>query len=285
MRTYFDCYPCLLRQSLEAARMAGASDGQVKTILQKTLDLLLSMPDGATPPQIGSEVHRLVRKVTGVEDPYREVKQAATEKALALLPKLKSLIQQSDDPLDTALRLSIAGNIIDFGPNPDYDLWEVVERLLREDFAIDDTQSLWTQLSKSESILFLADNAGETVFDRLFIEELDKPIAYVVRGGPTLNDATVEDAKAAGIDRIAEIIDNGARVPGTVLPECGEAFRERFWEADLILAKGMGNYETLSEVEAPLFFLMQIKCPVIGRDVGAPAGRAIVKRADQAGGV
>lgn len=278
MRTYFDCYPCLLRQSLEAARMAGASDDQVKTILHQTMDLLQAMPDGATPPEIGSEVHRLVRRLTGVEDPYREVKQAATDHALTLLPKLRALIDISDDPRDTSLRLSIAGNIIDFGPNPDYDLWEVVERLLREDFAIDDTQSLWTRLSKSESILFLADNAGETVFDRLFIETLNLPITYVVRGGPTLNDATVEDAKAAGIDRVAEILDNGARVPGTVLSECSEAFRERFWEADLILAKGMGNYETLSDVEAPVFFLMQVKCPVIGEDVGAPAGRAVVKQ-------
>ena len=102
MRTYFDCYPCVLRQSLEAARMAGASHDQVKTILHQTLDLLQSMPDGATPPEIGSEVHCLVRRLTGIEDPYWEVKQVATETALALLPKLKSLIQQSYDPLDTA---------------------------------------------------------------------------------------------------------------------------------------------------------------------------------------
>lgn len=276
MRTYYDCYPCFLRQSLEAARMANATDVQVKSILQQTLALLQATPDGTTPPEIGAEVHRLVREITGIDDPYRQVKQAATQEALALVPKLQALIDNSNDPLDTGLRLSIAGNIIDFGPNRDYDLWEVVERLLQEDFAIDDTAPLRAQMANAESILFLADNAGETVFDRLLIALLNKPVTYVVRGGPTLNDATLEDAKAAGIDQNAEVIDNGARVPGTVLAKCKETFLERFKTADLIISKGMGNYETLSEVDAPIFFLMQVKCPIIGKDVGAPAGRAIV---------
>ena len=258
--------------------MAGATGDQESSILHQTLALLQDTPDGATPPEIGAKVHRLVRRITGVDDPYREVKQAATEKALALLPELNALVEGSDNPLDTALRLSIAGNIIDFGPNPDYDLWEVVERLLREELAINDTNSLKAQLLQAESILFLADNAGETVFDRVLIEAMIQPVTYAVRGGPTLNDATLKDAQHAGIDQVAEVIDNGARVPGTVLSECSAAFRQRFWEADLILAKGMGNYETLSEVEAPIFFLLQVKCPVIGQDIGAPAGRAVVKQ-------
>jgi damage-control phosphatase, subfamily I len=276
MRTYYDCYPCLIRQSLEASRMAGAQDDQVKTILNQAMSILQEMPDGATPPEIGTQIHSLVRRVTGVEDPYQRVKQLATDQALDMVPKLKNLIVTSDDPLDTALRLSIAGNIIDFGPNPSYDLWVVVKRLLNEDFAIDDTLSLWAELSKAETILFLGDNAGETVFDRLLIEALNKPITFVVRGGPTLNDATKEDAIAAGINQVAEIIDNGTRIPGTVLSECSKAFLERFWSADMILAKGMGNYETLSEVKAPIYFLMQVKCPIIGKDVDAPAGSAVV---------
>lgn len=256
--------------------MAGATDSQVKSILQQTLALLQETPDGATPPEIGTEVHRLVREITGNDDPYRQAKQAATKKALDLLPKLSALMDHSQDRLDTALRLSIAGNIIDFGPNPTYDLWEVVERLLHEDFAIDDTAQLRAQIDQAETVLILADNAGETVFDRLLIEAIPKPVTYAVRGGPTLNDATLEDARAAGIDRVAEMIDNGARVTGTVLSECSEAFLERFHNADLILAKGMGNYETLSDAAAPIFFLMQVKCPIIGKDVGAPAGTAVV---------
>jgi uncharacterized protein with ATP-grasp and redox domains len=284
MRTYFDCYPCFLRQALEAAHMANATSEQVKSLLKETLELLQDVPDGATPPEIGSEVHRLVREITGEDDPYRQVKQSATRKALGLLPELQALVDRSDNPLDTALRLSIAGNIIDFGPNPEYDLWEVIERLLYEDFAIDDSPSLWEQIAKARSILFLADNAGETVFDRLLIEAIHKPVIYAVRGGPTLNDATVEDARAAGIDSLAEIIDNGSRVPGTILPECSEAFLEYFKRADLILAKGMGNYETLSDIAAPIFFLLQVKCPIIGKDAGAPAGRAIVRQSDKAAG-
>lgn len=258
--------------------MAGASGEQNKSILHQVLGLLQEMPEGVTPPEIGDKVHQVVREVTGVEDPYFEVKRLATEKAHSLLPRLKELVRNANNPLAAALRLSIAGNIIDFGPNPEYDLWEVVEQSLYEDFAIDDTPTLWEELSNAKSILFLADNAGETVFDGLFIEVLKKPVVYAVRGGPVLNDATAEDARAAGIDRIAEVVDNGARVPGTVLSRCSDAFIERFQKADLIISKGMGNYETLSEVRAPIYFLMQVKCPVIAKDVGAPVGRAIVKR-------
>jgi len=256
--------------------MAGATECQVKSVLDQTLVLLQHLPEGATPPEIGARVHHLVRQMTGVNDPYQGVKQAATEKALRMLPDLQALVRQSDDPLDTALRLSIAGNIIDFGPNPDYNLWEVVVRLLQAELAIDHIDALREALLRAESILFLADNAGESVFDRVLIGALKKPVTYVVRGGPTLNDATIEDALAAGVDGVAEIADNGARVPGTVLSECSSAFRKRFWRAHLILAKGMGNYETLSAVDAPIFFLLQVKCPVIGEDIGAPAGRAVV---------
>ena len=187
-------------------------------------------------------------------------------------------MDQSTDPRDTALRLRIVGNIIDFGPNLIYDLWEEVERVLAQDLAIDDTADLEVELSCAESVLFLRDNAGETVFDRLLIERLVKPVTYVVRGGPVLNDATMDDAIAACIDCVADVVDNSARAAGTILSMCSDEFLELFRSADLIIAKGMGNYETLSGVAAPIFFLLQAKCPIIGQDVGAPPGCTIVKR-------
>jgi len=278
MEIYLDCYPCILRQAIEASRMAGATISQQKAVVLETLEILRHLPNGVTPPGIGAHVHEKVRQITGNPDPYQSVKNEATQQALTMLPKLRAMINESDDPLETAIRLSIAGNIIDFGPNPDYDLWKVVERVLSMDLSINDLPSLRNRLEKVESILYLADNAGETVFDRLLIETLTKPVTYVVRGGPVLNDATVEDAHAAGIHLVAEVIDNGAQIPGTILTECSPAFQKRFHNAGLILAKGMGNYETLSAVKAPIFFLLQVKCPIIGLDVGVPAGSTVVKR-------
>ena len=278
MRTFLDCYPCFLRQAIEAARMSGATPAQEKDIVLSIMEILKDTVDGATPPEIGTSVHQIIREMTGNPDPYLQVKWEATEEALSMVPELRSLLDSSEDRLATALRLSIAGNIIDFGPKSDYDLWEVIDQVLNQDLAIDDTDVLLTRLREVKSVLYLADNAGETVFDRLLIEELPKPVIYAVRGGAIINDAILEDAIAAGIDQVAEVIDNGTRVPGTVLSMCSQDFQEIFNSAGLILAKGMGNYETLSEVDAPVLFLMRVKCPVIGADVGAPLNSAVIKK-------
>jgi uncharacterized protein with ATP-grasp and redox domains len=133
-------------------------------------------------------------------------------------------------------------------------------------------------LHESPAILYLADNAGETVFDRVLIEHLDRPVTYVVKAAPIINDATFEDAVAAGIDRIAEIIDNGSNAPGTLLDQCSEAFLESFHQAELIIAKGQANYESLSREPAPIFFLLQAKCRVIARDLGVATGDIILRQ-------
>jgi uncharacterized protein with ATP-grasp and redox domains len=278
MQTYLDCYPCILRQAIEASRMVGATEAQQTIIVNETLNILRAIPAGRTPPAIGSQVHQLVRKVTGKDDPYEGVKRASTAKALAMVSELRSLIGSSVDKLETAIRISIAGNIMDFGVNKDYDLWEVVNRVLIQDFAINDLPLLREQLALVDSVLLIADNAGETVFDRLLIEALPVPVTYVVRGGPVINDATYQDAFDAGIEQVAEVIDNGTRIAGTILSECSPAFRARFDAAGLILAKGMGNYETLSTTPGPIFFLLQVKCSVISSDIGAPEGSIIIKR-------
>ena len=278
MQTYLDCYSCAMRQALQASRMAGATPDQERQVMLATLNILQNLPEGATPPEIGTQVHAIVREVTGHQDPYQQVKAESTQKALNLLPKLRQLVAEAVDPFEEAIRISIAGNIIDFGPDPNYDLWEVVERVRHQPLAIDRMADLRASIDAASAILYLGDNAGETVFDRVLIETLDKPVTYVVRGGPVLNDVTLDDALAVGLDEVAEIVDNGARVPGTVLAACSPAFQARFAAAELILAKGMGNYETLSTVDAPIYFLLQVKCPVIGKDLGVPERSIVVAR-------
>ena len=260
--------------------MAGASQAQQHQVVLQVLERLQEIPSGATPPQMGLDIHRLVREITGNPDPYLDVKKDATQKALKMLPKLREIRDRSSQKLETAIRLSITGNIIDLGINKSFELWDEVERVLNQELAINDIVLLHEKLEQAGSILFLADNAGETVFDLLLIETLAKPVFYAVKGGPVLNDATREDALAAGIDKVAEILDNGLQAPGTILPLSSPDFQKRFMETELILAKGMGNYETLSEVKGPIFFLLQVKCPVIARDIGAKIGSTIVKKGE-----
>ncbi len=177
-----------------------------------------------------------------------------------------------------AVRIAIAGNIIDLGVADSYNLNATLSRVLIEPFAINDLVSLRNALAKSASVLYLADNAGETVFDKVLIETLEIPVIYVVKAGPIINDATHEDAVAAGIDQVAKIIDNGSNAPGTLLDQCSKVFCKRFAQADLIIAKGQANYESLSNSTAPIFFLLQAKCNVIARDLGIAEGSSVLKQ-------
>jgi uncharacterized protein with ATP-grasp and redox domains len=286
VKTYLDCFPCMLRQALEAARMAEADAGQQRAVLNRVMELLAVVPVNNTPAETGYHVHRIVREMTGVRDPYKLVKEEATRNALPLVPHLREIVAQADDPLERAVRIAIAGNIIDFAPgtvmNPSKDmqftLEATLERVLHQPFAINDLEALRRALSKAQRVLYLADNAGETVFDRVLIEILEQPVVYAVKGGPTLNDATQEDAVAAGLEEVAEIVSTGSDAPGTVLESCSPAFRQLYDQAELIIAKGQANHEALDEGDRRLFFLLQVKCPVLGREVGAEVGSIILKQ-------
>ncbi len=272
MRTYLDCYPCFLRQALEAARRLEADEPTQKLLLDRVLDLLQHIELSSTPPQIGDRIHRLVRSVLGNSDPYRGYKEEATRQALELYPSLKELLADADDQLETAVRLSIAGNIIDAGPDRRYELRPTVQQVLCQPFALESLEVLRAKLARAPRLLFLADNAAETVFDRLLIESLEVPVIYAVKGGPIVNDATMQDARAAGIDLVAELVSTGSDALGTILEQCSEEFQALYRESELVIAKGQANYETLSEEGSKVFFLLQAKCPVIARDLGIAIG-------------
>ncbi|MBN1835447.1 MAG: DUF89 family protein [Spirochaetales bacterium] len=279
MRTYLDCYPCFLRQGLEAARLLGADDEAQKQVLDRVLEILRHVELSSTPPQIGDEVHRMVRELLGDGDPYRGFKEDTTRAALALVPKLRELLANAEDRLETAVRLSIAGNIIDAGLGAARELWPVVQRVLSMPLLPPGQMAVLRQrLSEVGQVLYLGDNAGETVFDRLLVETLGVPVLFVVKDGPVLNDATMEDARAAGLDLVASLVSNGSDSPGTILERCSEEFREAYGQAGLVLAKGQANYETLSQEGPKVFFLLQAKCPVIARDLGVPVGSIVLRQ-------
>jgi len=283
VRTYLDCYPCFVRQALSAARMAGADDGVQRRVVLGVLDLLRALPDGATPPEVAYRVHALVRAEAGHGDPYAAVKESTTRAALALLPRLTELVASSADPFATAVRVSIAGNVIDFGVGEEVpDLWATVERVLAAPLDTRDLELLRGALDGADHVLFLADNAGETVFDRVLVETLATthavPVRYAVKGGPVLNDATRDDAAAAGLPGCATVVDTGSDAPGTTPDLCSPEFRACYEAAPVVVAKGQANYETLSEAGPRVFCLLQVKCPVIARDVGVPVGSVVVRQ-------
>lgn len=279
MKTYLECYPCFLKQALSAARRAGGTEKQQLSVIRRTMEILKKLDVGAIPPEIARHVHHAVREEISCPDPYREAKQQSTEQALALLPDLRRLIDDSSDPMDTAIRLAIAGNIMDLGVMEDFgNLQNTIDRVLKQQFAIDHTAELRVLLETADHLLYLGDNTGETVFDRALIERISIPVVYAVKGSPVLNDATEQDAIEAGLDRITTILPNGSDVPGTLLNLCSEEFRDAFEKAPVIIAKGQGNYESLSDAGSKVFCLLQIKCPVIGEDIGAPAGSIVCCR-------
>ncbi|MCD4682082.1 MAG: ARMT1-like domain-containing protein, partial [Bacteroidales bacterium] len=246
MNTYLDCLPCFMSQALRAGRMATKDEKKIKELLDKVGCMIKDIPMDNTPPETGDLIYQKVREITGVEDPYKRIKESNINEALALYPKLKQEVNNLDNRLLTAIRIAIAGNVIDLGVGKEFNILEDVEKILVQEFAIFDFEEFKSQLENAKSILYLGDNAGESVFDKILIEEMGKPVTYVVRDVPVINDVTFEDAINSGLDDVAEIISSGSSAPGTILNLCNDDFLEKFNNADMIISKGQGNYEGLS---------------------------------------
>lgn len=275
MNTSLDCIPCFVRQALDSARFASGDPAVHEDALRHALRAAAEMDLSQSPPAIGQQIHRRLRQSSGVADPYRDAKDRFNRMALSMLPALRERVESAADPLSLAARFAIAGNVIDMGVNVGLTEEEArasFDRALSEPF-VGDVEGFRRAVDEARSILYLADNAGEIVFDRLLIERLPfDRVVVAVRGFPVINDATRIDARAAGTDALVEVIDNGSDAPGTILDDCTPEFRRRFAEADLVIAKGQGNFETLSDGPGNLFFLFKAKCPVIAAHAGVALG-------------
>jgi uncharacterized protein with ATP-grasp and redox domains len=279
MLTSLDCVPCFLRQTLEATRFATKDTAIHEQVVRSVLRMLAEIDLMQSPPAIAQRIHRLVREISGVDDPYRPAKERFNRLAVAILLDLTAQVERTRDPLMTAARLAIAGNTIDLGVNgnlTETDVYAAFERAFSEPL-MGDLEAFRQAVAEAKDILYLADNAGEIACDRLLIQQLlSVRVTLAVRGGAVVNDATLADAEAAGLDELVEVIDNGSDAPGTLLSDCSEDFRKRFTKADLIIAKGQGNFETLSDTGGNIFFLFKVKCPVIAARVGLPLGTHVL---------
>ncbi|MCK4530680.1 MAG: DUF89 family protein [Candidatus Marinimicrobia bacterium] len=268
MKTYLQCIPCFVKQALRAGQMSTNDENKIKALMDRIGCRIKDITLEQTPPEMGLIIYDEIRKITGIEDPYKNEKKAHIEEAKRLYPELKKKLQSSEDPLLMAIRIAIAGNVMDLGMDKKFHIENDLEHILQRDFAICDIDEFRDKLNKAEHILYLGDNAGESVFDKILIETLAKPVTYVVRGRAIINDVTEEDAIDSGLDEVAEIISSGSPAPATILDLCNEDFLKRFEQADMIISKGQGNYEGLSETDKPVFFLLKAKCPVIAGDIG-----------------
>jgi len=280
MKTYFDCFPCFVRQVLDSVRMTTTNEEIHEKVLREALRLASEMDLRQSPPAMAQKIHRFIRQITGVKDPYLEVKNRFNKLALMMYPELKQRIKFSTDPLETAIRLAIAGNIIDFGVNSDVQdntVEKTIAESLTDDLDLKALQRFRDDTDAAENILYLGDNAGEIVFDRLLIEQMPyEKVTFVVKGSPILNDATIEDAQIAGLTDIINVIDNGSDAPGTILESCSDPFRHCFDKADLLIAKGQGNFETLNNVWKNKFFLLRPKCSVLAEHLGCEIGSLVL---------
>ncbi len=282
MRTFFDCVPCLIRQTLDSVRSTTDDEQTQESILRGVLKDLAVMDFQRPPAAMAQAIHRRIRETTGRPDPHADVKRRLNDAALKLYPVFARRIEQSDDPLELAARLAIAGNVMDLGVKSDLREDEMIAEIdacLATPLDANKVAEFARAIEEAENILYLTDNSGEIVFDRLLMERIPREkLTVAVRGAPIINDATIEDAEYVRLGEVARVIDNGSDSPGTIIDDCSVALRRCFERADLIIAKGQGNYETLVESPRPIFFLLRIKCPVIARDLNLPVGTFVLAR-------
>ncbi len=285
MKTYLDCIPCFFKQALDAARIAGCNEAKQKEILDELCKLISEFDINSSPPVMGRAFYRLVEEVSGNPDPFKEIKEKANRLALGLYPKLKELVDRSEDRLLMAIELAISGNVIDYGVKNLLDVDSQIERVLNGEFPVQ-TKALFEYerfkeaLAKAETILYLTDNTGEILFDRVLIEEFKSRVVCALRDKPIINDATIEDAKYCGLDKVAEVISSGCDAPGILLDRCSKEFLQLYEQADLIISKGQGNFNALTGEDKPIYFLFKVKCPVVAKNVGGKVGDIVLKGQD-----
>jgi damage-control phosphatase, subfamily I len=281
MRTSLECLGCVVNLAVRAARLTSSDPRVQQRILREALIEAAHIEFAAPPVLAGRRVQRLVRRLTGRHDPYRDLKRQSTALALRLVPEIRRRVHGSRMPLEAALAVATAANTLDFGIYAEVEERAVQRVLLKvagEPIG-EGAAALAAAATTARDILYIGDNAGEIVFDGLVMELLGPAkVTLAVRGGPILNDATLEDAKAAGLAEMVLVVDTGSDVPGVILDECSDEFRRHFESADLIISKGQGNYETLDEADAPIWFALKIKCPVIARAVGGVEGQSLIWR-------
>lgn len=276
----YRCFFCFARAFEKLIEAENLTLAQKNSFTKGMAMLYGKTSESFSAPAFSRDLHQILKLYSTNADPYLEIKKQSNDLVLALYPSLKQMVLESENPFDTALRLAIAGNIIDFAVGDQHNLDATIHKVLHSDFAINHSAQLKEALSTAKTVLYLGDNAGEIVLDKLFIETLMHPNLYfAVRGAPVINDATFDDAQYVGIDAVADVISNGYDAPSTIVDRCSPQFQELFNKADVIISKGQGNLEgLLDKTNKEVYFLLMVKCDVIAEALGVKKGDFVVRK-------
>ena len=276
MRVAPECFPCLLRQAINTAKSAGADEAQLVAVLREITAYMAQADLATTPARFSEPLYATVSRITGVADPYAATKKETNALALKLLPEVRDRVTHSQDPLAMSLHAAAAGNVIDAGIGHLKSIHQDLERQLQKPFAINDTPALRMLLKQGSRLLYLADNAGEIVFDTLAIDRIQRlgvSVTVAVKSGPIINDATLEDARIAGLVKTCTVIETGAASIGVDWSRVSDEFRAAYKAADAVIVKGHGHFETLHDDPHPgLFYLLKAKCPVVAKKLRCNVG-------------
>jgi uncharacterized protein with ATP-grasp and redox domains len=273
-----ECIPCIVNNYIKLTRDGTLPEDAIEKNLRRFLVFLSKADYKQSPPVLGREVHRMIRRMLKNNDPYSGIKQKYNGMILNMYGVFENMIKKSHDPFDTALKLAIAGNVIDFGCQHRLDIMHTVQKVLHADINNHHSTQLRNNLERAEQVLYIGDNCGEIVFDKLFIKTINHPnIYFAVRGGAVINDVTEVDADMVDIGSYAKVITTGDDAPGAVWKTSSEEFKTIFKHSDVVIAKGQGNLEGLIDVNHNIYFLFVVKCNLIASRVGANIGDFIIK--------
>ena len=290
MKFVKECVDCSVRQADRTRSLALARRGldsgslaEYPDLLREVQAVLAGVPEHVSPAEISYYAIAWAMRKFGDPDPYAELKRESNEEALAIYEHLKEMVRESDDPLKTALLLSVAGNVIDLGIQREYDLDETLRHAMEKGFVIDRTEDLRRELAKAKRLLYCCDNAGEIVFDRVLIETIVRvfphlQVTAVVKSGPVLNDALMEDAKMVGLDQVCRVIESGYDKLGMVVEDLSEECRAEYENADTIISKGQANYESLEHRPENIFCILMAKCPIVADFLGVRFKEMVLTR-------
>ncbi len=282
MKTRLDCIFCIQRQALDTVRLVTNDVKEQERILRSVMVNILEMNWNTCPPDIADVMYNIIRKESKENDPYKTVKKECNDIALGIYPELKKIVDRSANPLLTAVRLAIAGNVIDYGVGPNFDINKTISLVLEKKFRIDHFTEFVNNLKESEDLVYLTDNAGEIVFDKILLETIMNEYNFQkiycgVKVTPFINDTTMQDAVYVGIDKMEGVEIMNIEVDENKVDHPSKTFQEIITKSNMIISKGQRNFETLPD-NKKIFFMLIAKCPMIANELGAEQGDIILKR-------
>ncbi|MFT5659663.1 MAG: hypothetical protein ACI9TV_000285 [Sulfurimonas sp.] len=277
------CVTCIINQSVKVARAIDADEKLTQKLTSTVENLSKDFSFKQNPPEIASYVYENMAEIANKKDLYDEVKELSTQKALSFVPILKEKLSITENKLLTATKIAVAGNVIDLAAAVEFSLEEELEKIFHTDFSHNDMDIFQKELERAKNVVLLGDNVGEHIFDYMFIETLQElypsiEFTYMVRGNPIINDVTMKEAQACGFDTLCNLVDSGVNTPGFSYNRANRKAQELFDNADLIISKGMGNYECLTPPKRDnICFLLKVKCGVVGSALDKEVGDIICK--------